>query len=111
MTAMVTEDLWNEFHTVVNMTSRELTDWLRTQDAGEGVEALPDQAGTETGRRVADILGKRPTDLTEQDAAVMREVVDTVRAQRTAELDTKAGDAVWRHRLMNLGHDPLKPTP
>lgn len=111
MTARVTEDLWNDFHTVVNMTSRELEEWLRTQDSGEGAEALPDQAGTDTGRRVLAILGKRPTDLTEQDAAVMRDVVDTVRAQRKAELEPKAGDAVWRHRLMAIGHDPLKPAP
>ena len=30
MSAEVDDDLWQEFHTVVNMTSRELEDWLRT---------------------------------------------------------------------------------
>ena len=34
---------------MVNMTSRELEDWLRTRSADEDDEALPDQAGTPTG--------------------------------------------------------------
>jgi len=46
MSAEVDDELWQEFHTVVNMTSRELEDWLRTRSADEDDEALPDQAGT-----------------------------------------------------------------
>lgn len=34
----------------------------------------------------------------------------TVRAQRAPELDTKPGDTEWRHRLMDIDHDPLKPS-
>ena len=29
----VDDELWNEFHRVVNMTSRELRDWLAVQGA------------------------------------------------------------------------------
>ena len=110
MSAEVDDELWQEFHTVVNMTSRELEDWLRTRSADEDDEALPDQAGTPTGRHVVQILGKRRGDLTEDDARVMRRVVERVRAQRRDDLEPTAGDAAWRHRLMSLGHDPLKPT-
>jgi hypothetical protein len=39
------EDTWQEFHRVVNMTSQELSDWLRTGAAGEEAEQLPDAAG------------------------------------------------------------------
>ncbi|MGW0396127.1 DUF3140 domain-containing protein [Streptomyces sp. NPDC003042] len=109
MSPGTSEELWNEFHKVVNMTSRELEDWLRTQAASEDTEAVPDQAGPATGRQVLKILGKRPADLTDEDARVMREVVDTVRSERVPELDTKAGDTQWRHRMMSIGHDPLKP--
>ncbi len=56
--AKVDDELWTEFHTVVNMTSRELTEWLRTEAAGEDAEAFPDQAGRSLGQRVAGILGK-----------------------------------------------------
>src|SRR5919198_497584 len=107
--ADVDDELWDEFHRVVNMTSRELADWLRTRDAGEQAEELPDQAGTPTGREVLAILGKRRRDLTDEDARVMGRVVDRVRAQRQEELEPTAGQAAWRPRLISLGHDPLKP--
>jgi hypothetical protein len=107
---MVPDDLWQDFHAVVNMNSRELEEWLRTEDARESTEALPEQAGRQgLGRRVLEILGKRRTDVNPRDAEVMREVVETVSAQRDEQYTPKAGDAAWRHRLMCLGHDPLKP--
>jgi uncharacterized protein DUF3140 len=107
--ADVDDELWAEFHRVVNMSSRELSEWLRTRDAGEEVEELPDRAGTPTGQLVLAILGKRRQDLTPHDTDVMRRVVDRVHAQRRDDLEPTAGQAGWRHRLMSLGHDPLKP--
>ena len=106
----VSEDLWDEFHVVVNMTSRELDDFLRADAAGEDSEQLPDQAGSPTGQQVLHILGKRRSDVTDDDISVMEAVVGTVRAERGDEPEPTAGDAAWRHRLMSLGHDPLRPT-
>ena len=100
--------LWDEFHRVVNMTSRELFEWLRTRSAGESTEQLPDRVGTETGRRVLDILQKRRVDLTEDDERVIRSVVDRIHAERPGDLEPDAGEEHWRHRLMTIGHDPLK---
>lgn len=105
----VSEELWQEFHRVVNMTSRELSDWLRVQSAGEDTEALPDQAGRSLGQRVLGILGKREADLTDDDINAMGKVVEIVRSERGEEPEPKAGDDHWRHRLMAIGHDPLKP--
>jgi len=105
----IPEQLWEEFHTVVNMTSRELQEWLRTRSSLEGAEVPPEETGGQLGRKVLRILRKRRTDLTKEDAAVMDEVVEKVSAQRNAELDPKAGDTKWRQRLMDVGHDPLKP--
>lgn len=105
----VTDELWEEFHRVVNMTSRELREWLAVRDAGEAAEVPPDQAGSETGRQVLAILGKRRTDLTDQDAAVMEKVVRRVLDERREDLEPTAGQAAWRHKLMSMGHDPLKP--
>lgn len=105
----VDDELWDEFHRLVNMSSRELRDWLRTQGAEPDHEQLPDLAGSPTGRHVLHILGKRRVDLTEDDARVMRRVVDRIGEQRGEQPETTAGDASWRRRLMNLGHDPLKP--
>ena len=107
--SVVSDELWDNFHRVVNMTSRELEDWLRTRAADEEAEELPDQAGTETGRQVLHILGKRRTDLTDDDVDVMQRVVDRVLAERRDDLEPTAGEAHWRYRLMSMGHDPLKP--
>jgi hypothetical protein len=109
MAADISDELWDEFHTVVNMTSRELEDWLRTDASGEDDEALPDQAGPPLGQRVLAVLGKRRVDLTDDDVQVMQRVVDRVRGQRGEELEPTAGDDRWRRRLMRIGHDPLKP--
>jgi hypothetical protein len=107
--ADVEDELWDEFHRVVNMTSRELSEWLRTRDAGEQAEEMPDKAGTPTGREVLAILGKRRRDVTDEDVHVMRRVVERVHATRRDDLEPTAGQAAWRHKLMSIGHDPLKP--
>ncbi|MEU0335463.1 DUF3140 domain-containing protein [Streptomyces sp. NPDC006193] len=105
--------LWEDFHRVVNMTSAELAAWLRVRDADEETEALPEESGTPTGRHVLAILQKRRTDLTDDDLRVMRKVVDTV--GELADLENEPQpvstpeDTRRRHRLMTLGHDPLKP--
>jgi hypothetical protein len=101
--------LWEEFHRVVNMTSRELMDWLRTRSASEESEQFADQAGSQTGRHVVQILGKRRVDLTADDERIMRKVVETVHAERDVDMEPTAGDEGWRHRMMTIGHDPLKP--
>lgn len=106
----VTDELWEEFHTVVNMTSRELSDWLRTDAAGEDgkvAEGLPEH---EVGEQVVAILGKRRTDLTPDDVDTMGHVVDQVRTIRGDEPEPEAYDDDVRRALMLFGHDPLKPT-
>ncbi|MEG8279085.1 DUF3140 domain-containing protein [Streptomyces sp. AHA2] len=110
--ALELDALWEDFHRAVNMTSQELAAWLRVRDAGEDTEPLPEQAGTDTGQHVLAILQKRRTDLTEDDLRVMREVVDTVDGQTDPENEPEPesadGGTRRRHRLMTLGHDPLK---
>lgn len=107
----VSDELWEQFHAAVNMTSAELEGWLRESEAGERAtesEPLPDQAGPATGQHVLSILRKRRVDLTADDAELMAGVVDRVFQQRGEEPEPTAGDMEWRHRLMDLGHDPLK---
>jgi hypothetical protein len=108
----VSDDLWQEFHTVVNMTSRELGEWLRTDstlETGELVDpdaVLPEH---EVGEQVMSILGKRRTDLTPDDVDTMAVVVEQIRTLRGEELEPEAYDDDLRHLLMSFGHDPLKP--
>ena len=109
MTEHVDDELWGEFHRVVNMTSRELSEWLRTSASGEEAEALPDEAGRSLGQRVAAILAKRRSDLTSDDVDAMTKVIGIVRSERREDPEPTAGDDHWRHKLMSIGHDPLKP--
>ena len=109
MAAHVDDALWDEFHTLVNMTSRELQDWLATDAAHEDSEPAVGPVGTPTGRAVLGVLGKRRTDLTEDDVHTMQRVVDRVREERGDDPEPTAGQASWRRRLMRMGHDPLKP--
>jgi hypothetical protein len=106
---IVDDELWDEFHRVVNMTSRELRDWLMVQGATEETETEPDHAGPPLGHQVLGILGKRRSDVTPDDVRAMEKVVDKVLSQRRDDLEPTAGQAAWRHKLMDVGHDPLKP--
>ncbi|MEW2632621.1 DUF3140 domain-containing protein [Streptomyces sp. NPDC048389] len=105
--ALELDALWEEFRGVVNMTSQELSARLQAQDAGEDTDPPPDGPGSPTRRKVLAVPRKRRTDLTDDDVRVMYQVVDTVQARRE---QSAAGtdDTRGRHRLMALGHDPLK---
>jgi Protein of unknown function (DUF3140) len=108
--------LWTEFHSVVNVTSRELTSFLRTEASSEDGEIEPGreaqvEAGLDLGEQVANILAKRKADLTEDDVDTMRTVIEQVRsAYPDGDLDATIDltDDAKRHWLMTLGHDPLK---
>jgi hypothetical protein len=111
------DELWYEFRRVVNMSPRELADWLCTHKAGPDAgtaagtdtESLPGQAGILTGQQVLHVLSKRRTDLTPEDFELMRRVIRRVHAERRSNRESLAGHTGWRHRLMSLGHDPFKP--
>lgn len=69
----------HEFDDVVNMTPKELEEWLQTDESkavgwgGDGGESV----GHESGRRIVAI--KRKDDLDEDDLAHMRKVVGYAR--------------------------------
>lgn len=41
---IVDDLLWENFHRAVNMTSRELREWLMVEGAGEDTEEVPEHA-------------------------------------------------------------------
>lgn len=102
---------WEDFHRLVNMTSGELRMWLLTDASGE--EAFPAEGprAGELGARVLDVLRKRKVDLTESDAEVMQEVVGFVEDRLEHRPPKAEEDETWRHALMSVGHDPLRPGP
>lgn len=105
--------LWDDFHSVVNMSSRELRDWLMVEAAGEVSEDLPEQLSAEQpmGVQVLHILSKRKTDLTPRDLQTMQEVCDFVHDVRGDTIEDPASyEDPLRRQLMDVGHDPIKIT-
>jgi len=104
----VDDELWNEFHRLVNMSFRALDEWLRIVSVDPDWEKSPDRAGMWTGHRVLGILRKPRTDLNGGDVVVMRKVVELVRAELCGEHVPNASHAARHRRLLCIGHDPLK---
>jgi len=96
------DQLWREFRRTVNMSVTALIDWLRIAPADPDWELSPDPAGLWTGYRVLTILRKPVADLDDEDLAVMRRVIEDVRAEPATEY------SAWHRRLLSIGHDPLK---
>ncbi|MFD0775449.1 DUF3140 domain-containing protein [Streptomonospora algeriensis] len=105
-----TAELWSEFHNTVNMSSEELRRWLLTDASGpDRFPADPSMDVSPLGRRIVEILDKRRVDITGDDVDTMRQVVQRA-GLLLAEPADKRGER-WRHELMTLGHDPLRPDP
>lgn len=101
-----TEEIWERFHDLVNMTSRELLDWLGTQP-----DLAPhpgENAPAELGVAVVQVLAKRRTDLTDDDVEVMRKVIEVVEEETEGATEEDFADERKRYRLRNVGHDPLR---
>jgi hypothetical protein len=113
------DEAHKEFTAAVNMTKGELTTWLDTDESKSvgmkaGGEKKTDSSGGESrghesGRMIVTLLGKKKSDLDEDDVAQMKRVAGYVHrhlAQGPPKQDTE--HSRWRYSLMNWGHDPLK---
>lgn len=98
------------FHDVVNMSARELSDWLQTEESQQvGQKDDGDESiGHESGRRIVTLLGKKRSEYTEDDIAHMRRVVSYVHRHTAQRPDGDIEHTRWRYSLMNWGNDPLK---
>lgn len=101
-----------DFEDAVNMTPKQLEDWLGT-DESKAVgqkDGGGESVGHESGRRIVEIQRKKKGDYTDGDYEHMAKVVGYVhrhlaqRPRSTADVETSR----WRYSLMNWGHDPLE---
>jgi hypothetical protein len=99
-----------EFGDSVNMTAKQLEDWLKTDEAKDAGQHKNggESVGHESGRRIVGILRKKKDDLTADDHAHMRKVVGYVHRHLAQRPSGEVEDTTWRYSLMNWGHDPLK---
>ena len=69
-----------EFDEAVNMSRKELEEWLETDESKEvgQKDGSGESKGHESGRKIVEILGKGESDYTEEDIDHMRRVVSYV---------------------------------
>ena len=104
------EQVIQEFGEAVNMTPKELEDWLGTDESksvGQS-DGGGESKGHESGRRIVEILDKKKSDYTDDDIDHMRRVVSYVHRHQSQKPSGHVEDSNWRYSLLNWGHDPLK---
>ncbi len=100
-----------EFDGAVNMTPKQLEDWLErpeSKEVGWGKDDDGESVGHMSGRRIVEIKRKKQAELDDDDYAHMKKVVGYVRRHLAqGGPDDGVEDSRWRYSLKNWGHDPL----
>ncbi|SDY99015.1 Protein of unknown function [Micromonospora pattaloongensis] len=102
------DQLWEDFHACVNVSSAQLRAWLMTEGSREEAFTDPKMNLDSRGGAIMAILGKRKVDLTDDDIAVMSETVEDVQRLLERRPPNGPSDDRWRRALLDLGHDPLQ---
>ena len=104
------DEVRNELAEAVNMTPKELEQWLETPESPEvgQKEGNGESVGHASRRRIVEILRTRKDDLGDDDVEHMRKVVGYVRRHLAQRPDADVEHTRWRYSLMNWGHDPLQ---
>ena len=98
-----------EFDEAVNMTRKELEEWLQTDESKSvGQSDGGESEGHESGRKIVEILEKNKIDYSSDDIDHMRRVVSYVHRHESQKPSGDVKDSNWRYSLVNWGHDPLK---
>jgi hypothetical protein len=105
------DEIRSRFDEAVNMTAKELEDWLQTpesQEVGWGKDDGGESVGHESGRRIVAIMRKKRAELDDDDHAHMQKVAGYVqRHLAQGGPDEGVEESRWRFSLKNWGHDPL----
>jgi hypothetical protein len=105
------EEVYQEFRELVNMTPKQIENWLQTEDSREvGFKEKEggESVGHQSGGKIIAILGKKKADLEEDDYAHMRKVVGYIKRHSAQKPGGDIENTPWRFSLMNWGHDPLR---
>jgi hypothetical protein len=104
------QQIVDDFQDNVNMTRKELEDWLQTEESksvGQS-DGGSESEGHESGRKIVEILEKNKSDYSGDDIDHMRRVVSYVHRHQSQKPSGDVEDSNWRYSLLNWGHDPLK---
>jgi hypothetical protein len=101
------DETWAEWQRAVNMTAKQLEEWLATEESASVGEGAGESTGHRSGRRIVEILRTRKSDLSDSDVQHMHKVVGYVHRHLAQRPSGDVTDTPWRYSLMNWGHDPL----
>lgn len=115
------ESTQKEFSELVNMSAKELEQWLQSDESQSvGIKKGTssdkktsakgsESTGHESGRGIITILQKKKVDLDDDDFDHMRYVNGYIKRHLAQKPKKEAIETSrWRYSLMNWGHDPLK---
>ena len=110
------QETLKDFREAVNMTPKELQDFLQTDDSkrvgwkgDDGDNESKESVGHQSGERIVEILHKKKDDYSDDDYVHMKKVVGYIHrhlAQKPSKEEIETSN--WRYSLMNWGHDPMK---
>jgi hypothetical protein len=98
----------DEFGDAVNMTRKELENWLGTEESQSVGQGNGESKGHQSGRKIVEILEKNKSDYTDDDIDHMRRVVSYVHRHQSQKPEGDMKNSNWHRSLLNWGHDPLK---
>ncbi|WP_416676381.1 DUF3140 domain-containing protein [Egbenema bharatensis] len=99
------------FEAAVNMTAKEIEDWLKTEESqsvGQKESEEDESKGHQSGRKIVKILRKSESEYTEADLSHMKKVISYIHRHSAQKPSGSIVETPWRYSLMNWGHDPTK---
>ena len=104
------KDILLNFNAVVNMTPKQLEEWLETEESKQvgQKDGNEESIGHQSGRRIIELLRKNESDYTEDDYAHMKRVISYVHRHSAQRPEGSIVETPWRYSLMNWGHDPTR---
>lgn len=99
-----------EFEEAVNMSAKEIEDWLETDESKSVGQENSDGKikGRESGKHIVKILNKNKSNYTDEDFERIKKVVAYVHRHLAQKPSSDIESSNWRYSLMNWGHDPCK---
>jgi hypothetical protein len=94
------EQVIEEFGEAVNMSRKELEEWLETEESKSVGQGSGESKGHESGRRIVEILGKNKSDYTDDDIDHMGRVVGYVHRHQAQKPQSDVEDSNWRYSLV-----------
>jgi Protein of unknown function (DUF3140) len=99
-----------DFHTAVNMSPRQLENWLETEDSQKvgQKDGNQESIGHKSGKCIVELLQKKQSEYSDDDIAHMQRVISYVSRHSAQRPSGDIKNTHWRFSLMNWGHDPAQ---